>query len=247
MTGPRWSRARRVGLGTVSERHLKKFGRGLNGRIVPAWRRVPLSKRSSSRSIRRSDRRPRRRRSAADRRRRRHGEDADAGAPPGGAGRARRRSAAHPAADVLATGGAGDDPARGAPDRGAAPAATRSPGRGPFTPSPTACCATTRPRWGSIPGSRCSTARTPPTCWTACATIGRSRAPTGGFRARGPASPSIPAPSTRSSRCARRWRRAFPGAWNGKSSCAASSPRSSRPRPSAPFWTTTTCCSTGST
>ena len=33
----------------------------------------------------------------------------------------------------------------------------------------------------------------------------------------------------------------------GRASSAASSPRSSRPRPSAPFSTTTICCSTGST
>ena len=95
-------------------------------------------------------------------------------------------------------------------DRRAAGATPRSPGRGRFTPSPIACCATTPPRSGSTRRSRCSIARTPPICSISCATSAGWRAPTGAFRARGPASRSIRAWSTRRSRCAPASRRAFP-------------------------------------
>ena len=56
----------------------------------------------------------------------------------------------------------------------------------------TACCGSTRRRSASTPRSRCSIARTPPICIDRAAPRARARrAPTGGSRARGPASRSI--------------------------------------------------------
>ena len=76
------------------------------------------------------------------------------------AARARwRRSAAHPAAHVLAPRIARDDPARAARDA----AAPTCRGRARFTRSARACCACTRSRSGSIRRSRCSIAATRPT------------------------------------------------------------------------------------
>ena len=61
----------------------------------------------------------------------------------------------------------------------------RCPGRGRSTRSPTASCASTRPRSASTRRSRCWIARTPPTCSIACATSAASRAPTGAFPRKG--------------------------------------------------------------
>ena len=149
-TGPRWSRsrfpiaprddgelfARRSGfallnISIVSERGRRRDAREANRAIRsdpsdpildplnPAQRRAAAARRSA----------------AADHRGRGDREDADAGPPGGGADRARGRPAPDPAADVLAAGGAGDDPAGGAPARARAGRRTpRSPGRGRSTP-----------------------------------------------------------------------------------------------------------------
>ena len=189
--------------------HLSAIGASLPGTLREE---SAHARRAQPRAARR---RRARRRTAAHRRRRRHRQDRHARAPRRAPHRPRRRPAAHPAAHLHAPRRRRDAaPRRGAPGGaagiGAGGVAARASGAAPSTPSPRACCASTRATSAWSPTSPSWTAATPRTSCTSPARRSGSAAAARASRRSPRASTSTRAASTRSCRCPRSCARRFP-------------------------------------